>query len=230
MKKHMASDQASETPCTRPLVWILGDSWGTPLGLPPHMQEDHDHLDGLLRQHGHGVENFARCAGSNRETIQRALDHDGPHPDYIVWFHTESLRDFEPSIGYFRIREAILKHAQLNYEHFKELLDKTGAKDVIIGGQAPVIPSLLVHSPYHIIVDWRGELLDMPSMMTHSVCHTYLFEHLNCKDTPKNRLRILEQNERILDAERASADFPDDCHPGGVAHRELFGRISNLMC
>lgn len=210
-------------------IFILGDSWGTRDGLPPHYRKDNPHLEQHLVNAGHVVHNYSRCAGRNSETIKRAMINRRLKPDYIIWFHTESLRDFVPKQR-FRIWTSTVEHARKNYAEFKELLDATGAKDIIIGGQAPVLCDLLVHEPYFIIQDWRCELLNITSIVTHSVCHTYLFKHKKCDDSKEERLRMLEQNEVIIDAEKKHPWFPDNCHPGKEAHLDLFERISKLLC
>ena len=211
------------------VIFILGDSWGTRDGLPPHYRKDNPHLEQHLESAGHVVHNYSRCAGRNSESMDRALKHLDLRPDYIIWFHTESLRDFMPKQR-FRIWESTVEHARANYLQFKKLLDANHAKDIIIGGQAPVLRDLLVHDPYYIIEDWRCELLNIPSIVTHSVCHTYLFKHKKCDDSKEERLRMLEQNEVIIDAEKKHPWFPDNCHPGAEAHLALFERISKLLC
>jgi hypothetical protein len=213
--------------------WILGDSWGTPLGLPPWMKHEHPHLEELLIEAGHTVVNFAECAGSNNQSINRAIKQIKKHPldrpDWIIWFHTESLRDFIPGKKKFSIPLITRKHARQNYDLFATLLARTRAKDIIIGGQAPVLVDFLKHQPTHLIVDWRCELLGLESIPTHSVCHNYLFEHELCDDSYENRLNMLKEHDVILTAEKNSADFPDDCHPGGTAHQALFERIQPLI-
>ena len=212
-------------------ITILGDSWGTPNGLPPHMREDNPHLHLLLEAAGHEVSNFAECAGSNMESMRRWQKHLHRHhgPDWVIWFHTESLRDFSPGPHGFRIREATRIEAQTQYAKFKHLRNKVGCRDIIIGGQAPVLDELLQHTPTLLIRDWRCELLGLESIPTHSVCHDYLFEHELCDDSYEDRLSMLKEHDVILTAKKNSADFPDDCHPGGAAHRALFDRISAII-
>ena len=218
-------------------IWILGDSWGTQTGLPVDLRKDNPHLEQLLEQQGHSVTNFSIPGGSNGDTINRAIQfHKNKKPesspDYIIWFHTESLRDRDPILlsKKYTMMELTRTHARRIYAKWKHLVGITGARDIIVGGQAPVITDLLVHEPYYLIEDWRCELLGIPSIMTHSVCHPDLFENPLCRDSHKERLNMLAQNEIIVDMERDSELFPDNAHPGAVAHKALFERISNLIC
>jgi hypothetical protein len=221
-------------------IWILGDSWGTLNGLPPIMRPRQKHLHQCLVEAGHRVVNLSIPGGSNGQSINLAYKHmrkcrakRRPHTvDYLIWFHTESLRERSPTLTEtpYTIQDLTRQQATLTYRLWKSLVEQTGARDIIIGGQAPVITDLLVHEPYHLIEDWRCELLGIPSIMTHSVCHTDLFEHPNCKDPAKIRLDMLAQNEVIIDMERESDLFPDNAHPGRKAHESLFKRISNLLC
>ena len=215
-------------------IWILGDSWGTLDGLSANMRNKEKHLHQYLVEAGHSVINLSIPGGSNIQSIDLALESINVHgrPDVLIWFHTESLRDRSPTLTEtpYTIQDLTRQQAILIYKHWKSLVEQTGARDIIIGGQAPVITDLLVHEPYHLIEDWRCELLGMPSIMTHSVCHTDLFEHPNCRDATKIRLDMLAQNEVIVDMERESGLFPDNAHPGAIAHKALFERISNLLC
>ena len=221
-------------------IWILGDSWGTLNGLPASMRPREKHLHQYLVEARHSVINLSIPGGSNGQSINLAHRHmrkcrSQRRPckvDYLIWFHTESLRERNPTLTDqpYTIQDLTRQQAIPIYERWKNLVKKTGARDIIIGGQAPVITDLLVHEPYHMIEDWRCELLGMPSIMTHSVCHTDLFEHPNCRDATKIRLDMLAQNEVIVDMERESNLFPDNAHPGALAHKALFERISNLIC
>lgn len=216
-------------------ISIVGDSWGTQKGWPTDLQKTERHLQGYLRKAGHKVNNFSIPGGSNGTSINRAIKYFKRKPKlvphYIIWFHTESLRDREHGFNdrEFNIADLTKEKATLNYKQFKELIELTGAKDLIIGGQAPVIPELLEHQPYYLFEDWRSELLGTPSVMTHSICHPELFESQKCKDDAETRTKMIEDNIRILDMCRASRYFPDDAHPGGEAHYLLLTKIIDYI-
>jgi len=217
-------------------ICIVGDSWGTQRGWHPDLQKTNRHTMGWLKKlKGHKVKNFSIPGGTNGNTIHKATQYYRTHPSmmpkYIIWFHTESLRDRES--GFFRRKYKIMdltrEKAQDNYKKFNALLKLTGAKDLIIGGQAPVITELLEHEPYFLIEDWRSEILGVPSVMTHSLVHHDLFENENCLDDAETRTKMLEENIRIVDQCKDSIYFPDNAHPGGKAHYLLSQRLINYI-
>ena len=216
-------------------ICIVGDSWGTHTGWPTHLRRTHTHLQARLEKAGHRVKNFSIPGGSNGSSIHKATKYytanSAKMPKYMIWFHTESLRDREDGFNdrEFNIADLTKEKATLNYKQFKALIELTGAKDLIIGGQAPVIPELLEHQPYYLLEDWRSELLGTPSVMTHSICHTDLLESQKCKDDAETLTKMIEDNIRILDMCRASRYFPDDAHPGSDAHRSLFEKIIDYI-
>ena len=202
-------------------ILILGDSWGTPKGYATHI-EPQRHTQYLLEEQGHTVTNCSIPGGSNLDSIGRALDK-GVRPDLVIWFHTESLRDLHPRPSKkFSIPTVTQKQARVIYRQYARMLMRMGSPlDIIIGAQAPVIKELLVSQPSLLIPDWRCELLAIESIPTHSVCHSDLFEHPQCKDSAKDRLEWLTQNEKIVDMELESPLFPDNAHPGTRAHELL---------
>lgn len=214
-------------------IWILGDSWGTHKGYAEYVRNDQKHLHHFLVANGHTVKNFSMPGAGNGASINQALPYINKNVkiDYLIWFHTESLRDREHGMldNPFKIDDLTRKNAQAIYAAWKQFVLTTEAKDIIIGGQAPIIEDLLMHRPYHLIKDWRSELLGIPSILTHSVCHPDLFEHPNCIDSHEYRFSMLKENERIVDMMFQSKLFPDNAHPGTQAHKELFDRIKSLI-
>jgi len=216
-------------------IYIIGDSWGTHTGWPAHLQRTHTHLEARLQVAGHRVKNFSIPGGSNGSSIHKATQYYTAHPTmtpkYVIWFHTESLRDRqdEDLDREFTVEDLTREKALRNYTQFNELLVLTGARDLIIGGQAPVITELLEHDPYYLLEDWRSELLGTPSIMTHTICNSDLFERQGCKDSAETLTRMLEANIRIINLCKDSVLFPDDAHPGGAAHRSLFEKIIDYI-
>ena len=216
-------------------ICIVGDSWGTHAGWPTHLRRTHVHLQARLEKAGHRVKNFSIPGGSNGSSIHKATKYytanSAKMPKYVIWFHTESLRDRqqEDKTAEFTIGDLLRQKALRNYELFNELLVLTGARDLIIGGQAPVITELLLHDPYYLLEDWRSELLGTPSTMTHTICNSDLFERPGCKDSAETITRMLEDNIRIIDLCKDSVLFPDNAHPGGTAHKSLFEKIIDYI-
>ena len=217
-------------------IAIIGDSWGTRQGWTAQLQKTQVHLQARLQRAGHGVKhNFSIPGGSNGSSIHKATKwytrNPKTAPDYIIWFHTESLRDRqdEDLDREFTVEDLTREKALRNYVLFRELLELTGARDIIIGGQAPVITELLEHDPYYLLEDWRSELLGIPSTMTHTICNSDLFERQGCKDSAETLTKMLEANIRIIDLCKDSVLFPDNAHPGSAAHRLLFEKIIDYI-
>ena len=217
-------------------IAIIGDSWGTSAGWTAQLQKTQVHLQARLQRVGHSVKhNFSIPGGSNGSSIHKASEwytlNPNTAPDYIIWFHTESLRDrqLEDLDREFRVEDLAREKALRNYAQFHELLLLTGARDIIIGGQAPVITELLEHDPYYLLEVWRSELLGIPSTMTHTICNSDLFERQGCKDSAETLTKMLEANIRIIDLCKDSVLFPDNAHPGSAAHRLLFEKIIDYI-
>jgi hypothetical protein len=98
---------------------------------------------------------------------------------------------------------------------------------VVIGGQSPVITDILYQylTPDLVIQDWRSELLNMPLPTVHTLIKPELWVEPSKVDTMDYKLKVLEDHKIILDAMQNSDLFPDNCHPGGVAHEQLTTRL-----
>ena len=208
---------------------ILGDSWGVPNTLPVGDPPE-THIEHLLAGIGHRVINCAKNAGSNQDSIRRARKID-EKVDYCIWFHTELLRDrYSTKIDInqhrYTIQQLIDAIADKTYAEYDDLIAKLDCRSIVIGGQAPVLGN--PRSDY-MIRDWRSYLL-MEDMPVQTLCHIDLIESTNCVDTLENKNRMLEKNERVLEAMQNSNLFPDNCHPGKKAHRGLFGKIKRIIC
>lgn len=224
-------------------ITILGDSWGHPFeptqyspppGIDPSMitirQPDpsHTHLSNLLRA-GHNINNTARPGSSNLRAINRALTHEA---DLLIWFHTEALRD-KPQGKQFRVEALAQELAGEAYHQFHELETQLGARTIVIGGQAPVYTEQFLeicNTPLLLIPNWHSDILGVSLPWVHWLNTLDVFEDPLCLDSAEDKLRMLEQANQILDLDSASDLFPDNAHPGAVAHAALFERISNLIC
>ena len=72
-------------------ILILGDSFGIPT------DEVEDHLVNNLEKAGYNIVNFSFWGGSNLQAINNALLYiKHIHIDFIIWFHTEPLREIIP--------------------------------------------------------------------------------------------------------------------------------------
>ena len=224
-------------------VLIIGDSWGVP-NYPPQYYglKDRQHIgdppethtEFLLRELGHRVTNCAINASGNYRSILEGLRHADQHSvDWIIWFHTEMLRDShldQLDRRPYHIDQLRDQVAARVYVLFEQLRLKTGARVAVIGGQAPVLASFYDLSRADwVIDDWRSEILGLDLPCVHSICTPNLVDQDLCLDPVEDRIRLLDQHRLILDAMAASPDFPDLCHPGRRPHLQLTQRLAQLM-
>ena len=229
-------------------VLILGCSFGVPNYFGPPMPGPDTHTEFLLRKHGHTVFNCAKNGGSNLDSLERAKSflHGIPitHPafkdqsvkttagqkiDWIVWFHTELYRDLQKLPNktnlFTQDRSAI---AKLTYQSYKEFQDQTSAKLAVIGGAGELDDCFSDYLlPEFTIRSWRSEILGIDTLSSHTLWQREYFNH--SKDTVKEKLQRLENDLYLLDLTHASADFPDDYHPGERPHRELAEKLHKLF-
>jgi hypothetical protein len=225
-------------------VLIIGDSWGVP-NYPPAHYGDFDrvhigdppeiHTEFLLRTLGHTVVNCSINAKGNLSSILKGIEHVQSNPvDWIVWFHTEMLRDsYLNGLNktYYKISELVESISEIVYKKFQELKQISGARSIVIGGQAPVLDSFYKHtSADHVKRDWRGEILNREFPIVHSICTLDLLDSPYCTDSIEDKLRLLDQHKIILDAMSESSDFPDRCHPGQRPHAELCVWLGKIIC
>jgi len=235
-------------------ILIMGDSWGVPsyppknfinsriqylkslnpsveiefnhLGDPPHT-----HLEFLLKKEGYSVINTAKSGSSNLEAILRAKDYFND-VDTIIWFHTESLRDFKDINKPFKVEDITTQYAIQSYQEFEKITKDLNCKKIVIGGQAPVIVeefNKYVSNVDLLIENWHSEILNKTIPFTHALCHINLIGHKHCINTHEEKMQILNNVEFILNLDELSTDFPDNAHPGRIPHKNLFEKIQNII-
>jgi len=244
-------------------IVIIGDSWGVPnypptnyinnsiekikklsssnieinvthLGDPPET-----HLEFLLNNEGYNVINFSKTGGSNLQTIRRATQYFLKYNikvNWLIWFHTESLRDRDEILTSSKIKFSISKLTKdltiLAYQEFSDLISTLNCKTIAIGGQAPIDVTefnRLVGPIELLIEDWHSEILGRKLPVSHGVCNLDLFDSKNCIDTIEEKSKMLDSIHTILNLDWDSPDFPDNAHPGKDAHKKLFDRIKYLL-
>lgn len=241
---------------------IIGDSWGVPNYPPtnyinnridkikkisPNTQIEFQHLgdppethiEYLLKNAGNNVINLSKNGGSNLEAIRLAKDYLENHNikiDWLIWFHSESLRDKDEILisknTKFSIPELAKDLAVLAYKEFSKLLNSTKSQAIVIGGQAPVF---IKEFRNHIggidllIEDWHSDIHGIKLPFTHAVCHLNLFENPNCIDSVEDKNKMLDDIDLILKLDYESEDFPDNAHPGKRAHALLFEQFNKLL-
>ena len=219
-------------------VLIIGDSWGVPNYPSPDSTFQHYgdppeyHTEFLLKNLGHSIYNFAKNSGSNLQSIYTArkfLDSTDIKVDWIIWFHTESLRDRSIiDLENFYIPAVLDQLYNIIYIEFEKLRAQTAAKAIVIGGQSPITDQFyqIVNATY-TIKDWRSEILERPLDPIHTLCHLDIIE--KSSDSIEYKNRLLKNHKLILDLMKTSDQFPDNCHPGRHAHKNLVDRLQALI-
>ena len=232
-------------------ILIMGCSWGVPnyAGLPNPPKEDYTEY--LLKNMGYNVYNCALNNGSNLESLNRAknflsgvpIKHparytqyeeqlltlpEGTSIDWIVWFHTELLRDYHRKKMPPTVDLALYYIANKTYPLFFDFAKSINAKLAIIGGAAPIHPVLYKYGkPDFLIEDWRSEILGKSLPPVHSLYRLNVVE--DSKDTIEYKSLLLQKHLLILDALIESEHFPDDCHPGTEPHLKLSNTLHKVF-
>lgn len=160
-------------------------------------------------------------------------NYAGQSIDWVLWFHTEALRDFDAknlSYRYMPFKEVQDMSLKAAYTSFVELINMIGpkVKTAVIGGQAIVDPMFYTyHKPTFIIEDWRSELVGRKLPTVTTLSRVDWIE--NACLTTEEKLQILENHSIVLDAMIQSNLFFDNCHPGSEAHERLTQILHNLF-
>jgi hypothetical protein len=220
------------------VVLIVGDSWGVPnyngsFGVP----KEH-HTEFLLRNSGHTVYNCAINGGSNLESLNRAqcllnsnnlVSYPGGDPisydqpiEWLLWFHTEFFREND-LINYKHTLDRNMKDiAHAVYSKFSLFIKDNNLKLCVIGGQAQLEPELFSYmDPTFCIIDWRSDILKIvPPKSSHLLSRSFEWVPALIKDR-EEAIRVLNEQQQILELMQKSEHFPDNCHPGTTPHYEL---------
>ena len=218
-------------------ISIIGDSFGHPvLGGDYHRDryQESDHTENQLRdRYGYSVRNYSMGAISNLEAIGRFTSNPPRQCDLIIWFGTEAFRDWHHSETHpFGIHTKTQELMLSAYRQFELARSHYDAHCILIGGQAPLHPvrAGIVNSVLWELPDWRAELLGQPNLEgTHLLCHPYIFGSKGCTDSTKTQLEQANTVTQWVDLMNGHVHFPDDCHPGGRAHRSLAKRIHKII-
>lgn len=235
--------------------FILGDSWGvgewsrTQGMFTPVLNTG---LDYHLLQAGHTVTNVAQGSAGNFGQLRHTywtLKEDASY-DYIVWFHTESMRDIEeiliadPAEGarYFPDFDISCWEAGLdyldheNYKYAQMIWEEFRIPFIVIGGQCPVNP--LIHQfsfAQHVITSWLSELLELDYMPPKNTFFSWdkiqrILTHYNVSTRQfiQDNADALDLADNICKIAKASDLFPDNGHPSSVCYSELAHRIIKL--
>jgi hypothetical protein len=238
--------------------FILGDSWGVGEWTIDNNgifeSIPNTGLDYWLREHAHLVTNISAGSAGNFGQLRHAywtLDQHSDY-DYIIWFHTECVRDIEeivindPSeakIQYpeFNIKniDQALQYVQLqNYKYAQALYERYQIPFVVIGGQSTVPDTIKNYSFAHwVITSWLQELLTLEYLPPEHTFFSWpkferILNHFNIdrKQYILDHYDQLERAKEIVKLAQHSKLFPDNGHPGRQCHRALAERILQNLC
>jgi len=220
-------------------IIIVGDSWGEPNWRGPQLPgfTEQGHTAHRLARAGYTVYNYSDSGRGNLNSWQRLDSNPPPAADWIIWFHTEVIRDIT-STQRGLLRQLLDQTADETYARINRIRLKreqtAGAQLIVIEGQSQR------HQPqfdcyfknYELIPDLRATLLNQKSLP-----YTPLLAHISnggqileqFTDSNQDKLLWIEQTKTIMDLMAASALFPDRCHPGDLAHAQLTRRLTDLF-
>jgi hypothetical protein len=153
--------------------------------------------------------------------------------DYIVWFHTELIReipmDFLRTDGInqdFTFETLYDKLAAKVYPRVLELQKQLDAKLIVIGGQTPLDSRFFSYiKPDHYKVDWTAEIVkkELPFVPIIKVGYLYLLmEQKHNVDSWDFKFQMVTNAEQKINLMTTDpVNFPDSGHPGGIPHLEL---------
>lgn len=237
-------------------VLLIGDSWGVPNYEGPRCgAEPHEHTEYRLRELGYTVYNCSLNGGSNEASILHAksylsgdlvtleprylnnnyypinapsiIDVVNPKIDFVVWFHTESLRSFFSNK--LTLQENLDIGYKKEYELARDFFETLNAKLIVIGGQAPIYYPLFnkYFNPYYLVHDWRSKIVRRKLPYVYWLTNTDWVD--NSTDNIETKLNYLNNAKICLDAMRANEYFIDNCHPAGVPHTNLTKLLHSLF-
>lgn len=142
--------------------------------------------------------------------------YNGERIDWIVWFHTEAIRDsvYPHLFSYCRTED--LHNLSLNaaYRAFTNLVSICpDVKTAIIGGQAPVSKLLYdYHTPNFIIEDWRSEIVGYKLPFVFHTSRLEMIEH-TC-ESKDEKIKMMDDIKKVMNSMSNPNQFFDRCHPG----------------
>ena len=236
--------------------FIVGDSWGVgewTLVSGCHKAVPNTGLDYHLTQLGHTVKNISMGSAGNFGQLRHAywtLKENSDY-DYIIWFHTESMRDIEeiiikdPDEGKKYFPEFDIQNFETgldyldtnNYKYAQTITDEFSIPFIVIGGQCPINPVIHQFSfAKHMIHSWLAELLNLnfnPPKNTffswHKIERILSYYKISQKDFIINNIEQLDKAKIIEDLALSSPWFPDNSHPSGECFKKLAQRIIEII-
>jgi hypothetical protein len=236
--------------------FILGDSWGVgewtkKSGLFEPIPDTG--VDYYLTQLGHTVTNISAGSAGNFGQLRHAywtLKEKSDY-DYIIWFHTESMRDIEeivindPSEGAryfpnFDISDwnSCLNYLDLeNYNCAQTIWNEFHIPFIVIGGQSPINPVICQFTfARYTITSWLAELLNLDFIPPKNTFFSWIkikriLDHykINERQFIKDNINSLDQADIVEKIANDSELFPDNSHPSSACFEQLAQRILTMV-
>jgi hypothetical protein len=209
-------------------------------------------LDHHLQQHGHTVTNISAGSAGNFGqlrhaywTLKECADYD-----FIVWFHTESLRDiieicmqdpeeaktqfplFTIDVDFNRALDYI---DEQNYAYAQQIYQEFGIPFIVVDGQSPFNRRLGKDHFVKHHIKWLEQLLELNSDAPRYSFGAWqkiqqILEHysINEREFVIKNLEDLDRSELVIKLGKQSDLFPDNGHPSSDCFRELADQIELL--
>jgi hypothetical protein len=236
--------------------FILGDSWGVgewtkKSGVFESIPNTG--LDYHLSQLGHTVTNISAGSAGNFGQLRHAYWtlREKSDYDYIIWFHTESMRDIEEilikdpeeGIRYFSKFDISNFESGLdyldfeNYKYAQTITDEYNIPFIVIGAQCPVNPVINQFSfAQHTIHSWLAELLELEFIPPKNTFFSWdkikrILNHYNI-DEKKFIIDNIDHLDRATAIQKLAVKsplFPDNGHPSSECFRQLAQRILAMI-
>ena len=232
----------------------MGDSWGVGSykRLPWMIPIPDTGLDYHLSVRGHSVTNVSAGSAGNFGQLRHAYWTLKEHADYdfIIWFHTESLRDIieicmedpeEQKIQFPKFKmqtdfDQVLDYIdRQNYHYAQQLYETYGIPFIFIDGQAPFNQNLGLHNFVKHHIKWLKQLLSLDidpprySFGAWQKIQTILKHYdINEKSFIIKNLKDLDHSEQIIKLGENSDLFPDNGHPSSDCFKLLADQIELL--
>ena len=236
--------------------FIAGDSWGVgewALISGCHKLVPNTGLDYYLTQLGHTVTNISAGSAGNFGQLRHTYWSlkENSNYDYIIWFHTESMRDIEeilindPDEGQRYFPDFDISNFDIgldyldfkNYKYAQTIADEYNIPFIVIGGQCPVNPIINQFSfAQHIIHSWLAELLELNFIPPKNTFFSWdkikrILDHYDVDEKKfiVNNIEQLDKAKIIEDLASASPLFPDNAHPSSECFKQLAQRIIEMI-
>jgi hypothetical protein len=234
--------------------FVLGDSWGVGEWKKINGQLEsvpNTGIDYYLATQGHTVTNISAGSAGNFGQLRRAYWtlHDHSDYDYIIWFHTEAMRDIQEilindpdegrrqypefdSSNFDRGIEYI--HLQ-NYCYAQKITNQYNIPFIVIAGQSSLNKQLQQFSFAQFTINWLKELLELDYDPPENTFYSWqklekIFKTYNIDSRQYiiDHFDELEKTQQILQLAKNNKKFPCGGHPSRQCFEQLANRIIEI--